>query len=373
MKKYRSYHTMLKRLAQRNTLPQSYSSNIDRSTLWRWRREPENKYTGSELVDIEVLEEFILRKEAQTIMRNYMRLVISIASFLSVSNEFGRMLQSNKESFVRVFSQYQKVTDIKMILRLLKLPVSVFYYWKNQFLYQCVISPFGLCKRIYPHQLTVKEANVIKEPVSSDKFQYWPICSLAWYASRKNLLHVSLSTWYKYVRKLGLSKLRIKKKKSYTKGISAVFPNQVWHADITVVKSLDGMKNYVYLLMDNYSKYIINWRLESVVSGEIRTYTIKEGYQEHIKGLKNLQLIMDGGPENNNHNMDNYIGSEGINISKLVAQKDIPYSNSQIEVQNMLIKYRYLFKCQFQDIYALHKPGLQPSKATQLFKWVNTP
>jgi len=53
--------------------------------------------------------------------------------------------------------------------------------------------------------------------------------------------------------------------------------------------------------------------------------------------------------------MDNYIGCEGINISKLVALKDIPYSNSQIEAQNKLIKYRYLFKCQYQDIYALRK------------------
>ncbi len=203
--------------------------------------------------------------------------------------------------------------------------------------------------------MTVKEANVIKELVSSDKFQYWPICSLAWNASRKDLLHVSLSTWYKYVRKLGLNRLRIKKKKPYPKGILAVSPNQIWHADITVVKSLDGIKNYVYLLMDNYSKYIINWRVEPVVSGEIRTQTIKEGYQEHIKGCKNLQLIMDGGPENNNHNMDNYIDSDGINISKLIVLKDIPYSNSLIEAQNKLIKYRYLFKCQYQDIHALRK------------------
>ncbi|MCW3787675.1 hypothetical protein [Plebeiibacterium sediminum] len=297
MKKYRSYHTMLKQLAQRNTLPQSYCSNIDRSILWRWRRESDNKYTGSELVDIEVLEEFISRKEAQTIMRNYMKLVVSIASFLSVSKEFGRLLRINKESLVQVLSQYQKVTDIKMVLRLLKLPVSVFYFWKNQVSYKCDTSPLDLCKRIYPHQLTVKETNVIKELVSSDKFQYWPICSLAWYASRKDLLHVSLSTWYKYVCKLGLRRLRIKKKKPYPKGITAVSPNQVWHADITVVKSLDGMKNYGYLLMNNYSKYIINWLVEPVVSGEVRMQTIKEGYQEYIKGRKNLQLIMDGGPE----------------------------------------------------------------------------
>ena len=66
-----------------------------------------------------------------------------------------------------------------------------------------------------------------------------------------------------------------------------------------------------------------------------------------------MQFIIDGGPENNNHRMDDYINSSGINIQKLVALKDIPFSNSLIEAQNKLLKYRHLFKCQYQDIGAL--------------------
>ncbi|MBI9064937.1 MAG: hypothetical protein JEZ14_23320 [Marinilabiliaceae bacterium] len=66
--------------------------------------------------------------------------------------------------------------------------------------------------------------------------------------------YTSLSTWYKYIRKLGIKRPRPPKKKRYPNGITTTAPNQIWHADITVVKSLDGLKNYVYLLMDNYSK-----------------------------------------------------------------------------------------------------------------------
>ena len=355
MRKYNSYHTTLKQLAKRNSLPGQYSSVIDRSTLWRWKKEPDDKYRGSELQEVEVLESFISRKEAQVMMKTYLKVILSLGTLVSSAKAFSKLLQDNKEILVRTLDRYRSLIDTKLMLRLLKVPVSVFYYWKNQVQYKCETSPLKLCKRIYPLQLTANEVSVIRELVSSERFKYWPICSISWYATRENLLHISLSTWYKYVHLLGLSKMRITRKKPYPKGIEASVPNQIWHADITVVKSLDGIKNYVYLLMDNFSRYIINWRVEPVVSGVIRTQTVKDGYREHIIQNKNVQLIIDGGPENNNGQMDAYINSSEANIQKLVGLRDIPCSNSLIEAQNKLLKYRYLFKCQYQDIGALRR------------------
>jgi putative transposase len=51
-----------------------------------------------------------------------------------------------------------------------------------------------------------------------------------------------LSTWYLYQRKLGIIRLRLPKKKKYSTGIIAYRPNQVWHADITIVKTKDNEK-----------------------------------------------------------------------------------------------------------------------------------
>ncbi len=353
MKKYRAYHTTIKQLAKRNTLPCIYASSIDRTTLWRWKQESDDKYTGSKLQEVEVLESFISRKEAQVMMKTYMKVVLSLGSVISGSTTLYRLLQQNKEGLVQTLHKYRGIIDIKLVLRLLKVPVSVFHYWKNQVFYKCKTSPLNLCKRFYPLQLTDNEVSVLKELVSSEQFKYWPICSIYWYAARENLLHISLATWYKYVHILGLNSARVSKKKSYPTGIVTRAPNQIWHADITVVKSLDGIKNYVYLLMDNFSRYIINWRVEPIVTGEIRVQTIMDGYREHMGQNQDLQLIIDGGPENNNHKMDEYVNSSEINIRKLVALKDVPFSNSLIEAQNKILKYRYLFKCQYQDIRAL--------------------
>ena len=116
-----------------------------------------------------------------------------------------------------------------------------------------------------------------------------------------------------------------------------------------VMKTLDGIKSYLYFLMDNYSRLIINWRAELRVSGKIRLETIEEAYHKYSPDSgEDIILLVDGEVENNNE----------INLRKLIAQKDIRFSNSVIEAQNKLIKYRYLFKQDFRDIHELRK-GLE--------------
>ena len=90
----------------------------------------------------------------------------------------------------------------------------------------------------------------------------------------------------------------------------------------------------------DFSKYIINWRVEPVVSGSIRLQTIKEAYQS-LENPQSVNLIIDGGTENCNNMVDDYVQADEVKIIKLVALKDIPFSNSLVEAQNKLLKYRY--------------------------------
>ncbi len=55
-------------------------------------------------------------------------------------------------------------------------------------------------------------------------------------------------------------------------------PHQIWHADFTVVKCLNRMKYYVFLLMDNFSRYILNYQVSEKGSAEIRMQSIKQAY-----------------------------------------------------------------------------------------------
>ena len=64
-------------------------------------------------------------------------------------------------------------------------------------------------------------------------------------------------------------------------------------------------------------------------------------------------LVFDGGPENNNEEMKAYVDKDGVGINPIIALKDTPYSNSVIEAQNKLFKYRYLFRQKYEDIHSL--------------------
>ena len=354
MKSYNSYHTCIKQLARSNTLPQKYASCIDRSTLWRWKREEENKYLGSELSSIQALQEFLERSESDTLIRGYLKVTLALSSIFQKTTLLHKHLSQNKETIVAILHRYRKTIKISYILRILHLSASTFHHWKNQVLYPCKTSALELCRRIYPNQLTERETACLRSLLTDSDFKYWPVSSIAHYARRNNILHISLSTWYNYIYRLGLKRPILPKRPRYKIGIRANRPHEIWHADLSIVKCLNGMKYYVYLLMDNYSRFILNYEVSTRVSARIRLESIRDAYYENINEPEDdTILLVDGGPENNNHLVDRYINSESISLRKLIAGKDIHFSNSIVEAQNKLIKYHYLFKHPFQNLEEL--------------------
>jgi hypothetical protein len=133
LKQFNSYHTSIKQLAKRNRLPYKYSKSIDRSTLWRWKNKADDKYLGSELSNIDLLEQFLERKDSARVIRSYLRLTASISNILNTSNKF------------------QKHINIKLIFRMCNISPSLFYHWKNQVINKCLTSPIKLCRKIYPY------------------------------------------------------------------------------------------------------------------------------------------------------------------------------------------------------------------------------
>ena len=263
MKPYNSYHTCIKQLARSNALPQKYSSCIDRSTLWRWKHENEDKYLGSELSSIQTLQEFLERRESDTLIRGYLKITLALSSIIQ----------------------------------------------KNQVPYPCKTSVLELCRRIYPIQLSKMETFQLTSLLTDSAFRYWPVCSIVHYARRNNILRISLSTWYNYISKLGIKRPILPRKPRYKIGIRASRPHEIWHA---------------------YRGYL-------------------------IEPENDTKILVDGGPENNNCLVEHYINKESISLQKLIAGKDIHFSNSMIEAQNKLIKYHYLFKHQFQNLDELTK------------------
>jgi len=117
--------------------------------------------------------------------------------------------------------------------------------------------------------------------------------------------------------------------------------------DVTIFKPLDNTKVYIYFIVDNFSRVILNWKASVEYSSSIAMKVLKESISKH--GIRlDTKLVTDGGPENHGE-VSSFI-ADNQNINQLIAQKDIIQSNSMIESVNKHIKYYYLFKRDLKDL-----------------------
>ena len=189
-------------------------------------------------------------------------------------------------------------------------------------------------------------------------FKGWAVYQIAEYTLLHNKLSVSIGTWYKYIKIPGLHLHRIKKKPN-KKGIRASRPNGIWHMDVTVYKTIDNIRFYIYILIDNFSRFILSYKTALFLSGKICMNMIRDAYRRCLEYTNQQEsetlLLCDGGPENNNKHVDGFLEQTIIPIKKLIAQKDIQFSNSMIEAFNKTLKYRHLFQNNILDFKSLNK------------------
>lgn len=117
--------------------------------------------------------------------------------------------------------------------------------------------------------------------------------------------------------------------------------------DVTIFKPLDNTKVYIYFIIDNFSRAILNWKTSVQYSSSMALKVLKEAISKHGI-LRDATLITDGGPENQGE-VSGYV-ADNPNINQLIAQKDIIQSNAMVESVNKHIKYYYLFRNELKDL-----------------------
>lgn len=177
------------------------------------------------------------------------------------------------------------------------------------------------------------------------KHKTWCIRSIWGKAIRDGVVSMAESTWYRYAKKLGYSETRKPQKKPRKKGsFNASRPNETWHMDISQYKTLDNVTFYIYTVVDNFSRKIPSWDISTKKCAKIRTETVKQAIKNEFNvDLKNqnLELIVDGGSENNNKKIAEFIKNCHVNIRKKIALKDVTFSNSIVEGPYKIMKSYY--------------------------------
>ncbi len=232
-------------------------------------------------------------------------------------------------------------------LHFFNISVPTYRLWSLQSLTECFESLIQSCNRIFPNQLSLPQVRLLKQLLLDQKFQCWPVSSIALYALRENILPLSLNTWYKYVHKLGINRPRpVSRRKKSNVSIRAQHPHQIWHADITVFTTVDQVKHYIYCVVDNYSRKILSCIAHPSVKAELRHETVADALKKVNELNSPITLITDGGPENN---LKSFLGNLSHPVELRKALVDVHYSNSLIEAHNKILKYNYLYRMDIHD------------------------
>ena len=357
-----SYHTTLKELIHYGLIPAQYVGEIPKANISRWKNDLNiQRHLGSEINDIADKHAELIRTLNQypKMFYAYGRLIKTLSSIITSSNEFNQNIRDSKKEVVDAITRTCKIIPVNKAVKLFKISTTTFYTWVADVKLTCSNSVFQLCNKMYSSQITPIEVKAIKAALMNKKTLHWSIRSVHLNGIRNGSISVSENTMYKVNKVLGIRKSRevVKKKKRHKQGIRATAPNQIWHADITTLKTLDNKRYYISLVMDNYSRRILSYAVSDKVLGLVTKSTIEEAYEKtkQITSNLNINLIVDGGPENNNIHINNYFNRPEINIEKLIALKDVDSSNSMIERVNRTLKYRYLFPKQPRDLRHLKR------------------
>ncbi|MEQ9262025.1 MAG: DDE-type integrase/transposase/recombinase [Owenweeksia sp.] len=121
--------------------------------------------------------------------------------------------------------------------------------------------------------------------------------------------------------------------------------NEIWHMDVSHFKTEDNIRFYIYTVVDNFSRRIIKYDVSTLLSAKMRLNSLKEAIHDvfavDLDNSPSLDLIVDGGSENNNVTIHDFIRSCHVNIKKKIALRDVMFSNSIVEAPYRILKSGY--------------------------------
>jgi putative transposase len=318
------------------------NNGVPRTTAIYWINNSKNIKEGLRKEQAYLEDEINKLNSKLVIERAKVQFISSLAQYLPViKNGRKRIAKSIKSKVLKKIEEYKKYCQVSELLSLIGLHISRYYKWRSESQI-CEKTKKRECAVRRMNQLTGDEISRIIKLVSSKKYQHFSLTALWKFALRKSIVVCSKDTWFKYVNRndLGRKPLRHKKIK-YQDGLRADTPNSKWHLDLTEFKLLDGRKVYLQAIIDNFSRYIVDWEISTNKKATNTVHLIKRA-KAKVSDMTKVDFIMDRGTENKNKEVEMiFIGN---NIKQIFAQVDIKYSNSMVEAFFRSIKNNYLYK-----------------------------
>ncbi len=332
-------------------------SGVPRSTAAGWLR-----ICPRPVISLDVFGMVHTDLEAEVVkLRRRIRILTSIVGLLvSLVRATGCRLdrvdvsdRKTRSVVLRAAERARKFLPTSSVLRILGISGSRYNAW---LLTErgCGLSDEETCPRSIPSKLMPTEVCVIQEMVTDECYRHIPTGRLAVLAQRMGRVFASPSTWYRLARTRGWGRPRYRLHPSSPKtGVRASKPNELWHVDASAVRLVDGTKIWLHAVIDNFSRRILAWRVVERFEIASTVAVLKEALANAVSADGRPRLMVDGGNENFNGDVDDLV-DRGL-ISRVRALADIQFSNSMIESWWSGLKHQWLFLHRLESAAAVRR------------------
>jgi len=179
---------------------------------------------------------------------------------------------------------------------------------------------------------------------------------LAILAQRSQKVVASATTWARLIRERGWRRARLRIHPEKPKlGLRTTRPDAAWHVDITLVRLLDGTRAYIHAVIDNFSRRILSFRVADRFDLGNAIAVLLDAARNAVASREAgaPMVVVDGGVENFNERVDELVAS-GL-LRRVLAQTEIAFSNSMIEVFWRTMKHQWLFLNTLDTVAALRR------------------
>jgi len=319
--------------------------NIPLSTIRCWLHRGLSEVVTTELLDDDrskLLSENRDLRHRVALLGAVVGILVALLRVSKSRLNFERIPDADSKRFLlRAIERSQKAMPLIAALRMAGISASRFHSWQRKE-EGCDLDDRQSCPRVVPARLTPEEVDTIGEMVASRDYRFMSIRALALHAQRIGKIFASPSTWYGLVRQNGWGRPRKRLYPVRPKvGVRATAPGQLLHLDVTIIRLLDGTRTYLHAVIDNYSRRILSWTLETRLGSGATCRVLREAAKEIVGSISRTLVVTDAGSENVNRDVDNELS--GANLERVLAQIDVTYSNSMIEAFWRSLKNSWLY------------------------------
>jgi len=349
----RNYHPLIILFYVYGMLDQEQLTQIPKNTCKNWNKFKHEHYDCDDwikpfLENFEDLKTVYMREH----LRKTMVLLLNISNgyhqVLSSVSKKKKVLKENASAIVNSIDKLVSVSNLKIARACEFYGVSKDWFYREKRKISCAISPFKLCYKQHPNQLTTQEVSTIEQIVFNPDNYGKTKTTLYYQALRNKLVFCAKSTFCKYATALGYQKPKYKKKQ-IKKGFRASRVFEWLLVDITYVPTLEDSMQKVAFVKDNFSKAILHCKSTNGKAGsEFITKLIQETFDKYdlFNKPNPINILSDGGSENKGELLSwvKHINAPSI-VNKITARTDdFPFSNSMAESTHSIFKTEFLRK-----------------------------